>query len=89
MHQQEHALSRETVQGDDPTINTVSVLYRIHTCTLSTPTLRYPPVASRCNEKKREVMVKLEGKIESGIEKLVQLPHFQSPVPSYFHSIGV
>ena len=26
-------------------------------------------MANRCNERKREVMVKLEGKIETGIER--------------------
>ena len=31
---------------------------------------RYPPVAARCNEKKREIMIKLEAKIETGIERL-------------------
>ena len=34
---------------------------------------RYPPVANRCNERKREIMVKLEGKIETGIERCQSL----------------
>lgn len=75
-------LFRETIL---PLIQLVGPLDSLHVYTL--PSLhRYPPVASRCNERKREIMVKLESKIETGIEKLVLQWSTPIPIRSYSHS---